>query len=469
MKLMIVFSMLLFVTALLGCNNSPQAGGSSEETNAIAGILVDSKGKAIANAWVEVRPTTDQYQPTVVMKTNVGALRMAAATMSYRDTTDASGRWSIQSDIPGEYTILAGDSTGRKILRKVYLQKDMEIQDTLLPSVSFKTTISCRWSLPQGVLAVIPGTMLHASADSAGTIRFDSLPQGDLDMKVLSGDAFRYEDIQVVLRLDPAQETRIWGPYSSNEMLDSANRTIVQSKATELPLDTLTLPLRYDYGVRGWWNLDQMLEKDGFQFFQDSKSRAEQGVIYGGSLETGVFNKGLHLNGALEFGVVESAGSVFDSVGAFSVELWFNLQSIPEGESYQRNLFGQMGFAGEESADVFSIALVKDAEQKPVVGFLLSDGVTGTLDSTALVRSNVAIDTSKWNYVVATWDGSKACLMVNAEAMVCKQLFIEQISKSTESLYFGKEDLNVILDEIRIIDINMDQNDARYRWLRRLQ
>lgn len=469
MKLLSLWIAVLSMGFWVSCSKDQTAGGSSEETNAIAGVVVDGSGKPVANAWVEIRSTAEQYQSTTVKKASAATLQLAATSESYRDTTDSLGRWDVDVSRKGLYTVLSGDAKGRMSLRNVDLQGDVVVRDTLLPSVSFQTTITCRWGLSQGLLAVIPGTMFHAYADSFGVVQFDSLPQGEVNVKIISPDVYRYEDIQVSLQLDAKGVSKLWGPYNGSDVLDSAMRMAVQSEVNQLTPDVISLPLRYDYGVRGWWAFDQLKKDGSFQFFLDSKGRSGDGVVYGGSLVDGQFNSALHLNGSGQFGVIESVGSVFDSMGTFSLEVWFKLNAEPSGSAYLRNLVGQMGISGADSNDLFSLALVKNGDDKIHVGFLLSDGISGVLDSAKMVRSNASVVVGEWNYVLATWDGMQTCISVNAQAFVCREQEIEKLQPSALPLYFGKEDLDVVLDEIRIVDVNMDQNDARYRWLRRLQ
>lgn len=459
----------LSLALFLSCGPGPSAGGSSEETNAIAGIVVDGQGKPVANAWVEVRPSQEYYQPSVVMKTQGRSLPVSLSPTVLRDTTDSEGRWLLQTGKPGSFTVLAGDSKGRLLLRKVSLEDKLQLVDTLHAAVSFQTKVNSRWSLPQGILAVVPGTLFHSSTDSAGMLRFDSLPQGTYDLLVKSGDTFRYADIQVTLALRQNQAAQMWGPYDSDAVLDSSSRASLMTNAAAFAEDSVVLPLRYEYGVRAWWEMERLKADGGFQFFTDSRARAEQGVVYGGTVVPGIFGKGLHFDGESQFGVIESAGTVFDSLEAFSIELWFKLDSLPSGESFQRNLFGQLAMSGDSSSDLFSIALVKGPAQNLAVGFLLSDGHSGALSVENRVVSKVAIKANAWNYVLATWDGGQACVFVNASSASCRELALTDFVKSKEPLYFGKENLPVVLDEIRIVDINMDGNDARYRWLRRLQ
>ena len=84
-----IFAALLFVVLLwVGCSNNEVAGGVSEETNTIAGILVDQKGSPVVSAKV--------YCKSI----NVDTLESS-------DETNSKGEFSLPVKLWGSYGISA--------------------------------------------------------------------------------------------------------------------------------------------------------------------------------------------------------------------------------------------------------------------------------------------------------------------------------------------------------------------------
>ena len=86
---LIAFAGLLFAAlAWVGCSDNEVAGGVSEETNTIAGTLVDKKGAPVVSAMVYCKSVD-------------------ADTVTSSDETDSKGKFSLPVKRFGNYGISA--------------------------------------------------------------------------------------------------------------------------------------------------------------------------------------------------------------------------------------------------------------------------------------------------------------------------------------------------------------------------
>jgi len=470
MNIMLRIILSFALLALVACSSKPVAGGTSEETNTIAGVLVRANGTPVVGAWVEVRSANAITQSTTLAKkltANVNDVVNVSDVL--RDTTDNQGHWSVKPSSLGSYVLLAGDTSGLLAMRSVIWMDSVRTRDTLRAGVSFSTQVSCRTGSAIGSLVSIPGTHFSAKVDSLGRVSFPNLPQGVLSLMVQSPDPYRYADAVWSLNLKDSVKV-LRGPFTNLRGLDSASRWIAKSSVDVARVELLEMPMGYEYQVCAWWSFDSWIMEGNVQLFQDSRGRSGDGVVYGAGLVDGVVGKALSLENGSQFAVVEDPGTVFQTLGKFSVEAWVNLRSLPDTAGYQMNLVGQIGFAGDQSKDLFSLAVVRDSlGAQPAFAFLLSNGNSGALDTSERVVALEPVSLNQWTYVLATWDSTQACVFVNGVRSNCRVLGAKTFVPSPEAIYFGKENFSVILDEVRIIGFNLDAADANFRWLRRFQ
>ena len=443
---------------LLGCPASPPRadGGSSEETNAIAGVVVDGSGTPVAGAKIEVRPSNVVPVSAALAKQTVGG---DGALLT---TTDSKGKWFVNPSLEDEYRVLANGGGGQLSIHTVDYKNGpaVKILDTLRPSVSLQSVVLCRGGLPQGLVAMLPGTPWFSMPDSAGRVRFDSLPQGDFELKIRANGSQRIGDVDYRVAVT-AGGVQAWGPFSAGVQVDSTSGSRI---------DTIRMPFLNDFGVRATWSFSYLGGTSSPRSFVDSRGRAGQGTLFGGSLVSGLFGNALALGSGNDFGVVEDPGSVFDSLREFSVEAWVRVRTLPALDTYQLNLFGKLGFAGSGSNDLFSLAVVRPlGDSASHFAYLLSDGQSGELDSADLVMAPQPVALEQWAYLMATWDGVQSCIYVNGRKGACRVLPFSWVLPGPEALYFGKEDYSVELDEIQVSDVKLEEADAQYRWLRRFQ
>jgi len=446
------------------------AGGSSEETNTIAGILVDSNGSPVPNAVVQIQLSSVEATPSILSRSAVSdaVIYVILVQDGFWDTTDAQGRWSVTPVYQGAYTMIAKDSLGRRTIREIEFDDSVRVRDTLRVTKSLDLQLACRFGNARGSTVTIPGTAYAQSADSMGRVHFDSLPQGLFTLMLRSTDPFRYSDQRINIDLRLANVPNVWGPFVDDAFYDSTARAQMLQTVPTFVSDTLWFPLVYAYDVRAWWSFDFLQSVGQIHKFTDVRGRSGDGVVYGGSSAVGLVGNALHLVNGTQFGVIEDAGSVFDSLGAFSVEAWIQVDSLPDSENYQMNLVGQLGLSGALSQDLFSLAIVRDSNDTQAhFAFLLSDGQSGSLGIEDRVVAKEAVVPGVWTYVMASWDNETLCIFVDGKKSLCQGLGERVFAISGEPIYFGKEDLSVVMDEIRIIGINLREADARYRWLRR--
>ena len=116
-----MFLLALSAFALLlcaGCSNDDVAGGVSEETNTIAGVLTDRVGHPVASAMV--------YCKSVDVD-----------TLETSDETDSKGRFSLPVKRYGSYGISATVDSLAYYQVVEYAGKDVEIQSELVESADF--------------------------------------------------------------------------------------------------------------------------------------------------------------------------------------------------------------------------------------------------------------------------------------------------------------------------------------------
>ena len=75
------------------------------------------------------------------------------------------------------------------------------------------------------------------------------------------------------------------------------------------------------------------------------------------------------------------------------------------------------------------------------------------------------MEIGSWTYLAASWSGDSAKLYVNGkfEATVATD-FEVLVGENGIPLYFGKENLNLLIDEVRLSTTAIEEIDALYRY-----
>jgi len=417
-----MFLLALPVLALLlwvGCSNNEVAGGVSEETNTIAGVLVNKKGSPVVSAMV--------YCKSVDVD-----------TIESSDETDSEGKFSLPVKRPGSYGISATVDSQAYYEVVEFSGKDIELQSTLVETADFKGRVMLRKdSSAAGIVVRVPGSSWTAKTDSLGYYRLEGLPVGKTNLQVVPMDLTRF--VKVDHQVDV-------GLLAAGAM------------------DSVMVPLSAEYGLRSWWNFAGVGEEGPVDFVKDSRSWTAGMNLYGKP----EFDSMAHFKGANQFGVVEDDNGILDNLNAFAVEAVLQVdQVLDDSASFRRNLVGKLGFGSEEDRPVFSLAVVKGlcGADKASFAFFIAGGDGDSLSCKNSVVSKNALEFGKRYYLMATWNGKTVALYENGKKVGEKEVAIEKISPSEESVFVGKEALEFGMEELRISVEPLNEADAESRNL----
>ncbi|MBP5248029.1 MAG: hypothetical protein J6Z31_09275 [Fibrobacter sp.] len=399
------------------------SGGTSEETNTIAGVVTLPSGDVAARVAVEAQAVS------------------GTDSTIYRDTTNSKGEFSISPKANGVYG-LSGISKdyafydtisvyGKSVSRNAELVQT----ETISGNVFLRTNEAA-----QGAVVSIAGSPWKAVVDEDGSFTLFDVPQGEHSIQVLS----------------PKTNYVLSQNYTVH-VAESSDSSTVKSIA-----EPWILPLSPDYAMAGYWTFESLIEKVA----PDVRGVSGNAKLYGdASLEAGRdASKAIHFESASDFAVVENDKGVLDSAKAFTVEAWVNIQSLQSDSSFVKNIFGKLGFS--DSA-VFSLSVLQDTcgIEGSAFGFFMAQGSGDSLrcESAVIGRSHVELE--RWNYVAASWSGDTAKLYVNGkfEASVATN-FTELVGENGIPLYFGKENLKMSIDEVRLSTTAIEASDALYRY-----
>ena len=388
------------------------AGGSSEETNTIAGTLTLPSGEAAARVAVQAQAVS------------------GSDSTVYNDTTNSQGEFSISPKAKGVYGLSAISEDfayydtisvyGKTVSRDAELTKT----ETLSGNVYLRTNKAA-----VGAVVSLAGSPWKAITDEEGSFTLVNVPQGQHSIQVLSPQ--------------------------SNYVL---NQTY--SVAT-VPAHWI-LPLSTDYAMAGYWTFESFNGNTA----ADVRGVSGNAVLYGeASLEAGRdAGKALHFESASDFAVVENDKGVLDSAKAFTVEAWVNIQNLQSDSAFVKNIVGKLGFS--DSA-VFSLSVLKDTcgIEGSAFGFFIAQGSGDSLRCESAAISRAAVEIGSWTYLAASWSGDSVKLYVNGkfEATVATD-FEVLVGENGIPLYFGKENLNLLIDEVRLSTTAIEEIDALYRY-----
>lgn len=417
-----MFLLTLPVLALLlwvGCSNNEVAGGVSEETNTIAGVLVDKKGSPVVSAMV--------YCKSVDVD-----------TIESSDETDSKGKFSLPVKRSGSYGISATvDSLAYYEVVEVK-GEDIELQSTLVETADFKGRIVLREdSSAAGIVVRVPGSSWTAKTDSLGYYRLEGLPVGKANLQVVPTDLTRFVKVEHQVEI---------GLLAAGAV------------------DSVMVPLSAEYGLRSWWNFAGVGEEGSVDFVKDTRSWTAGMKLYGKP----EFDSTAHFKGANQFGVVEDDKGILDNLTAFTVEAVLQVDKVlDDSASFRRNLVGKLGFGSEEDRPVFSLAVVKGmcGADKTNFAFFIANGDGDSLSCKNSVVSKNALEFGKRYYLMATWNGKNVALYEDGKKVGETEVSIEKISPSEESIFVGKEALVFSMEELRISVEPLNEADAESRNL----
>ena len=428
------FAGLLFAAlAWVGCSDNEVAGGVSEETNTIAGILADKKGAPVVSAMV--------YCKSVDVD-----------TVTSSDETDSKGKFSLPVKFYGSYGISATVDSLAYYEVVEFKGKDVELNTATLKETA---DISGRVMLRQdsataGIVVRVPGSSWTATTDSLGFYKLEGVPAGKTNLQVVPTDLTRFVKVEHEVNVG----------------------ALAGAKGT----DSVMVPLSMEYGLRSWWAFGALgVDKEvPVDFVSDSRSwtagmKLYGNPVYGGFVsydETSNVVGAVHFKGASQFGVVEDDRGILDGVTGFAVEVVLQVDKVLDtAATYRKNLVGKLGFGSEDDQNVFSLAVVKGecSADKPSFAFFMADGSGDSLSCKNAVVSKNALEFGKRFYLMATWNGKTVSLYENGKKVGETDVPFEKILPSEESIVVGKESLEFSLEDLRISVESLNEADAEFR------
>lgn len=417
------------------------AGGVSEETNTLAGVLVDGSGNSVARAIVSAR-------------------HFENSSCVSNDTTDEKGRFALALTAQGRYGISAQTEKASFYKMVEFNGQSDSIVAKLSPVGKIAGVLKfSNDSVAAAMEISVPGSPWMATTDSEGKFSLDKVPQGTHPLIAKSPDPIQYVDAVYMANVS-GDSAVLYGPVPSAAL--SSSRQFAASKVVYFPVST-------EYGLRSWWSMDYLTAaKNNLNTIGDSRGGSESMLVYGSStLSEGIDGHSLTLNGAGQYGVVENDRGLLDSASSMFLEAWVRVNSVSsEVKSYRKNIVGKVGFGSEEDRDVFSLAVVNGncGAGAASFAFFMADGSGDTLSCQNAVVAPKPLALKKWTYVAAVWNGDELRLYIDGQAVARKKISVKKIGISDEPIFFGKESMDLDLDDVRIGVTALGDADVVYRF-----
>ena len=464
--MLVSWGVVAAIAFFAACTPEDTAGGFGEETNALAGILVNEKGEPQANVRVFARHT----------KANISDLV---------DTTDAEGKFEFSLVRQGSYGLSATKGKSAMYKRVNYYGQSMEVKARMVASTDVSGKVNLREdTLASDVVVYIPGSPWEAKTSDKGKFSFKGVPEGTYPVLAKSPDPVRFVDVFYVGTFEDGKAD-FNGPYpvdmidavmakaapdsvnavaDSSEDSEDADVRLVNSEKSK----NMLLPLSPEYGTLCLWPLDYLTEGfAGTKVSSDARGRTEGVIFYGDpELTEGVSRNAIVLKGANQYGVVENDRNALDDATEMTLEAWIDVAKLPSDSVYRRNIVGKLGFGSSGDQDVFSLSLVRGecGVKKPKLAFFIAAGSEeDSLGCENAVFSDV-VETDKWMYVAVVWNGSTLSMYVDGQLVDTAKTSVKKINPSTEPIIFGKEKLNIQLDDVRLSKTVINGADVLYRY-----
>lgn len=452
---------LSLLSVLASCSSEKVSGGTSEETNAIAGVMLDGSGKALAGVVVEVR-SVSQVPTAALSKTAADS-----ANRVHLDTTGSDGRWAVALSEYGDYGVVGHHDSllGYQVVN--YSGKLVEISDTLRTGAPLSGSVAMTGdSVRTPVRVGLPGTPWAVWSDSLGQFRFASLPAGDYSFVVYSPDPERFVSTSYYVSWRPGVDSKVLGPLPVASVPDSGWNTAMSAAAYSSSFQW-ELPMNPEYGLQGWWTLDYYRNVDLGQEIADARGRSGTAMVNSDTLNVaGYKGAALAFRSSRDWAVIEDDRDVLAGARTLTVEAWIYLAEVPTVSDAPRNLFGKLTTGPEEGQSLFSLAVVRGAcaTDGPVFAFFLTAGSGEGLNCNSAVLATTAAPLGTWVHLAAVWDGVTLALYQNGELAGSKAHVMPEIAVDNVPVYFGKSDLNFRIDEVRWGTQALRAPDVLYRY-----
>lgn len=413
-----IFSLLSFFAVsacLLACGEAKVAGGVSEETNTLAGLLQDEHGNPLSGV----------------------AVRAASLKSSsvYEDLTSNQGRFSM--DVPnGIFAISAQrDSLAYYEIRKVVNDVSVNAVANPVDTVELVVEYSSR-ELARGATVNLIGSG-YSDTLVEGRVK-TVLPHGDL--VILAGSpSVNYESAYFRVK-----NGSVVGPYATSISLDSLMNVEVPEERNGKDTLKFSLPAKRDYFAL--WKFTNVEHENIPRITYNGNTL----FIYGNPLNGGV----AEFTDASRFAVLESDNGAFDNVSRLNASVELVLNSLPSESAYRKNIFGKVGFGSEKDESAFSLALVKGecGVTSAKIGFFVADSASDFVtDCDHAVFADV--DVLKKTLISASLDEGTLRIFKNGMLIAEKEIGEINIRKSSESIYIGKESVSM-----KVYSASLDTN-----------
>lgn len=447
-------SALSLAAYLVACTTPSEddhlVGGFGEETNTIAGVLRGADGSPVGGAVVLAR-------------------HMSAGSIVVSDTTDEDGNFGMYLERRGFYAVSSVIDSEAVYKTVDFEGTIIELKLDLSKTVDFKGRVVLESGIkPEGVTVSLPGSMWSVETDAKGDFEFNGIPSTAQFVQVSSPDPIRYENsIYALDFVDSA--VKFLGPLPSSMMyeMDDVDLSEAFDSLGVVEENLFQLPVSSEYGLLSWWSMDYLWDSEGSKVAMDARGRMGSLVIYGvEDLEKGLDGMALHLKSVDQFGVIESDQGALDSVSELTFEVLAMFDSVGEDEPFRRNIVGKLGFGDEDVKNVFSFALVNKecGVESPSVAFFLADGSGDSLSCANAVVASAPVEYGTWVNYVVTWDGKNLNLYKDGSLDAEMPVSVGVIQPSDEPIFFGKENVNVKLDDVRLGAKAITSADVLYRY-----
>lgn len=429
-----------------GGDSKDLSGSFSEEQNTIAGVLNGVNGKPVA-------------------KVKVLALHAENKELA-SDTTDEKGMFAVDLSHRGLYGLSAskGDLAMYKVIK--FEGKYVEVETKLDSTYDVSGSIVDGDDAPsEETYIALLGSKWENHTDSDGSFTIKKVPKGIYPVVVKPLDK-KYVNSYYVVSVD-GDGSIFYGPYSEN-IIESVYAQI-ESGVFEKGkgFKKINLVRSSDYGSVSLWNFDDLQESKSSMNSKDSKSKTDNIVFYGKpGVETGILGKAISLDGASQYGVIENDNDFLTDASALTLDAWVMVNKTPKGKDYRRNIVGKLGFGSKTDQDVFSLSIVQGVcgAKEPKFAFFIAGGnESDSLNCSEAVFSK-GIETKAWSYISVVWANSELALYVNGKLVDKIKTSVKKIAQSGEPIIFGKENLNLRLDEVQIGTKAINELDVLFRY-----
>lgn len=433
------FLLLCFLSFWAACSEERFAGGVSEETNTLAGVLENSSGMA-SGVSVLARSLSTSFEVTCV--------------------SDSSGRFRM--DLPYGIYALSATEKNSSFYELVRISgEDVEISAKLLKGFDISVRVLfADSSSAEGVVVSLPGTNVKSTVGENGVLEFENLPRGNYVLNLKSPSTTEFENVYYRI-----SDSLFYGPYPDGIPLDSLSSLEISSRQTQ---DSVwILPFATERNLLGYWNFNRSDSISQRVSIANVREKELPFFVYGNTeFVSGVENKSLALKDSTGFAVLEMDSGIFNRTQTFSVETWVRLKDIPVEKEYRKNIVGKVGFGGNTDNSVFSLALIQGvcSVTAPSLAFFVADGEGKDFNCENAVIDSSFIDTFEWVHVVASFDKGTLKLFRNGFLMAKKETSVFEIGNSIESIYIGKETLLLDIDALRFYREPIDETGAFIRF-----